>query len=429
MLERLFVSVLNMSLIGSYAIVFVLIARLLLKKTPKIFSYALWGIVLFRLLCPFSFESGVSLIPTGKVSIPQDIIYNSTPQISTGIAVLDSMVNPLLPAPSNIGNSVNPIQIWLFIGAAIWSLGLLAMLIYSIIAFVKLKRNLIGAAHLKENIYLADHISTPFVMGLLKPKIYLPSSLSDGEKDFIIAHELCHLKRFDHATRILGFAALVVHWFNPLAWIAFIASGKDMELSADESVMQKMDRDIRAEYSQSLLRFGTVKRMIHATPLAFGEGDTKNRVKNVLNYQKPALGVVVIAIVAVVAIGIGLMSNQKNNSVDNNVEVTIGESVKFSKEEIEKAIEVVINDFFINAEHVELHSLSYNEEYSDSQLEQFIDNYGEDIGPNNIIIISSDFYVDSKAGGAWNPNSDYNWMFILSRNDKNSEWVLDSYGY
>lgn len=315
MLERLFVSVLNMSLIGSYAIVFVLIARLLLKKVPKIFSYALWSIVLFRLICPFSFESVLSLIPTEEVSIPQDIIYSPAPQISTGIVAFDSMVNPMLPVPNNIGNSVNPIQIWLFIGAVIWSLGMLAMLIYSIVAFVKLKRSLIGASHLKENIYLADHISSPFVMGLLKPKIYLPSSLSDSEKDFIIAHEVCHLKRFDHATRILGFAALVIHWFNPLVWIAFIASGKDMELSADEAVMQKMDRDIRAEYSQSLLRFGTAKRMIHATPLTFGESDTKSRVKNVLNYKKPAFWVVVIAIIAVVGIGIGLTANQKSNPI------------------------------------------------------------------------------------------------------------------
>lgn len=315
MLERVFVSVLNMSLIGSYAIVFVLVARLLLKKAPTIFSYALWGIVLFRLLCPFSFESVVSLIPTGEISIPQDIIYSPAPQINTGISSLDNMVNPLLPVPNTFGNSVNPIQIWLFVGAVVWALGILAMLIYSIAAFVQLKRSLIGAVPLKENIYLADHISSPFALGLWKPKIYLPSSLSGSEKDFIIAHELCHLKRFDHATRILGFAALVVHWFNPFVWVAFIASGKDMELSADEAVMQKMDRDIRREYSQSLLRFGTAKSMIHATPLAFGEGDTKSRVKNVLNYQKPAFWVIAIAIIAAVGIGVGLAANQTSDPI------------------------------------------------------------------------------------------------------------------
>ncbi|MEG1541913.1 MAG: M56 family metallopeptidase, partial [Oscillospiraceae bacterium] len=280
MLDKMFISVLNMGLIGSFAIIFVLIARLLLKKAPKIFSYALWGIVLFRLLCPFSFESAISLMPTGNTPIPQDIIYSTSPRIDTGVGIIDNSINPILPAP-NMGDSVNPLQIWLSIGTFIWMLGMSGMLIYSLVAFIKLKRSLIGAVPLKENIYLADHISSPFVMGLFKPKIYLPSSLSATEKEFITAHELCHIRRFDHVTRILGFAALTLHWFNPLAWLAFIVSGKDMERSCDEAVMKQMDTDIRAEYSQSLLRFGTAKGMIHATPLAFGEGDTKERVKNV----------------------------------------------------------------------------------------------------------------------------------------------------
>lgn len=310
MLDRLFISVLNMSLVGSVAIVLVLIARLLLKKAPKLFSYALWGIVLFRLLCPFSFESAISLMPMGKAPIPQDIIYSAAPQINTGVDIIDNSINPLIPAP-NMGDSANPIQIWLFIAAIIWTLGMIAMLFYSIAAFARLKRRLIGAIHLQGNIYLADHISSPFVMGLFKPKIYLPSSLSDAEKDFIIAHEMCHIKRLDHVTRVLGFAALTVHWFNPLAWIAFVVSGKDMELSCDEAVMTKMDTDIRAEYSQSLLRFGAAKGMIQATPLAFGEGDTKSRVKNVLNYKKPAFWVTVVAIVAVTAVGVGLLANPK----------------------------------------------------------------------------------------------------------------------
>lgn len=314
MLEKLFISVLNMSLISSYVIIFVLLARILLKKTPKIFSYALWGIVLFRLLCPFSFESAISLMPMESAPISQDIIYSPAPQINTGIAAFDSVVNSMLPAP-NIGDSANPIQILLFIGAVIWALGMVIMVIYSVVSFVKLKQSLIGAAPFKANIYLADHISSPFVMGLFKPKIYLPSSLTDTEKDFIIDHETCHVKRLDHVTRILGFTTLAIHWFNPLVWLAFILSGKDMELSCDEAVMKRMSTDIRAEYSQSLLRFGTVKRVIHATPLAFGEGDTKSRVKNVLNYKKPAFWVVVIAIIAVVGIGIGLTANQKSNPI------------------------------------------------------------------------------------------------------------------
>ncbi|MEG1726172.1 MAG: M56 family metallopeptidase, partial [Anaerovoracaceae bacterium] len=314
MLEKLFVSILNMSLIGSYVIIFVLIARLLLKKAPKIFSYALWSIVLFRLICPFSFESTLSLMPMAKTPIPQDIIYSTLPQINTGINIIDNSINPILPAP-NMGDSVNPLQIWIFIGTIIWVLGMLAMLIYSVISFAKLRKRLIGSVQMKDNIYLADHISSPFVMGIIKPKIYLPSSLSDSEKDFIIAHEMCHIKRFDHITRILGFASLTIHWFNPLVWASFILSGKDMELSCDEAVMKKMNVDIRAEYSQSLLRFATGKKMFHATPLAFGEGDTKGRIKNVLNYKKPAFWVIVVSAIAIIAIGVGLMTNSSNKPI------------------------------------------------------------------------------------------------------------------
>ncbi|MEG0836177.1 MAG: M56 family metallopeptidase, partial [Christensenellaceae bacterium] len=314
MLEKLFVSILNMSLIGSYVIIFVLIARLLLKKAPKIFSYALWSIVLFRLICPFSFESVLSLIPMAKTPIPQDIIYSTLPQINTGINIIDNSINPILPAP-NLGDSVNPLQIWIFIGTIIWVLGMLAMLIYSVISFAKLRKRLIGSVQMKDNIYLADHISSPFVMGIIKPKIYLPSSLSDSEKDFIIAHEMCHTRRLDHITRILGFVALAIHWFNPLVWASFILSGKDMELSCDETVMKKMNVDIRIEYSQSLLRFATGKKMFHATPLAFGEGDTKGRIKNVLNYKKPAFWVIVVSAIAIIAIGVGLMTNSSNKPI------------------------------------------------------------------------------------------------------------------
>ncbi|MEG1164565.1 MAG: M56 family metallopeptidase [Anaerovoracaceae bacterium] len=262
-----------MSLIGSYVIIFVLIARLLLKKAPKIFSYALWSTVLFRLLCPFSFESVLSLMPMAKTPMSQDIIYSTLPQINTGINIIDNSINPILPAP-NMGDSVNPLQVWIFIGTITWVLGMFAMLIYSVISFAKLKKSLIGSVQMKDNIYLADHI-----------------------------------------TRILSFVALSIHWFNPLVWASFILSGKDMELSCDEAVMKKMNVDIRAEYSQSLLRFGTAKRMIHATPLAFGEGDTKSRIKNVLNYKKPSFWVIVVSVIAIVAIGVGLAANPKEELV------------------------------------------------------------------------------------------------------------------
>lgn len=312
MLDGLFLSVLNMSIAASLVILVVLLVRLLLKKAPKIFSYALWAVVLFRLICPFSFESAIGLLPINKTPIPHDIAYQAQPQVDTGINIVDNMVNPMLPIPNNAENSVNPLQIWVFVGSAIWAIGMLAMLLYSIIQFVRLKKKLIGATPLQDNIYLADHITSPFVMGFIKPHIYLPSSMAKTEQAFIIAHEQYHIKRFDHIARILGFIALTIHWFNPLAWLAFVLSGKDMEMSCDEAVMRKMDTDIRVEYSKSLLRFATGRKFIAATPLAFGEGDTKDRVKNVMQYKKPILWVSIIAVIAVVCVVVGFMSNPKS---------------------------------------------------------------------------------------------------------------------
>ncbi|MCQ5130218.1 DUF4825 domain-containing protein [Butyricicoccus faecihominis] len=312
MLDGLFLSVLNMSITASLVILAVLLVRLLLKKTPKTFSYALWIVVLFRLICPFSFESAIGLLPINKTPIPQDIMYSTEPQIDTGINIVDSIVNPILPVANNMGESINPLQVWVLVGSTIWVFGMLIMLIYSIIQFVRLKRKLVGATPLRGNIYLADHISSPFVMGFIKPNIYLPSSMAKTEQAFIIAHENYHIKRFDHIARILGFIALTIHWLNPLVWLAFVLSGKDMEMSCDEAVMREMDTDIRAEYSKSLLRFATGRKIIAATPLAFGEGDTKERVKNVMQYKKPILWVSIIAVIAVVCVVVGLMSNSKS---------------------------------------------------------------------------------------------------------------------
>lgn len=309
MLDGLFLSVLNMSITASLVILVVLLVRLLLKKAPKTFSYALWIVVLFRLICPFSFESAIGLLPINKTPIPQDIVYSTEPQIDTGINIVDSIVNPILPVPNNMGESISPLQMWVFVGSTIWVFGMLIMLIYSIIQFVRLKRKLVGATPLRGNIYLADHISSPFVMGFMKPHIYLPSSMAETEQGFIIAHEQCHIKRLDHIARILAFVALTIHWFNPLVWLAFVLSGKDMEMSCDEAVMRKVDTDIRAEYSKSLLRFATGRKFIAATPLAFGEGDTKNRVKNVMQYKKPILWVMAVALVAVVVVCAGFATN------------------------------------------------------------------------------------------------------------------------
>ncbi|WP_409968417.1 M56 family metallopeptidase [Bengtsoniella intestinalis] len=312
MLDNLFVEILNLTLTGSFVILGVIVARFLMLKFPKKYSYLLWAIVLVRLLVPISWESDLSLIPTTSQPIfTPEMVYETVPQVDTGVEVLDEVINPILPPVTQPEASVNPIQIWIFVGRVLWMTGMTAMAVYGLVQYILLKRKLATAIPLENRIYLADNIPSPFVLGLIRPKIYLPSHLEEQERGYIIAHEQCHLKRFDHVTRVLAFVALTVHWFNPLVWMAFVLSERDMERSCDEAVMGTMEGDIRRDYANSLLRFASRGRLISATPLAFGEGDTKGRVKNVMGYKKPVVWVTVVAIVLAVCVGVGLMSNAK----------------------------------------------------------------------------------------------------------------------
>ncbi len=313
-MDAVFLQVLNMSLTASYVILFVLAARIFLKKAPKIFSYALWSVVLFRLICPFSFESLFSLLFINAKPIPGDIMHTQVPQINTGISLVDHAANPILAARAAAPYAgINPMQIAVFLGGFIWVAGIAVLLLYSAASLLRLRYNLVGAVKWRDNIYLADHIASPFVMGLLRPKIYLPSELSEREQSYIILHEQTHIRRLDHIVKIAAFVALTVHWFNPLAWTAFILCVKDMEMSCDEAVMRHMDADIRREYSASLLSLATGRKIVAGIPLAFGEGDTKSRIKNVLSYRKPALWIIVLALAAVLAVCIGLAANPQNN--------------------------------------------------------------------------------------------------------------------
>ncbi|AGA68952.1 antirepressor regulating drug resistance protein [Desulfitobacterium dichloroeliminans LMG P-21439] len=316
MLDNLFLQILNMSFTASIVILFVLVAKLPLKKAPKIFSYALWSVVLFRLVFPFSFESLLSLLPSNPTPISHKILYAQTPQIKTGIAGIDNAVNSSLPAPS-LGASVNPMQIWTFIGEFVWLAGIAVLLLYSVVSLLRLQNRLKNAVHEKENVYLAEHLNTPFVLGIIRPKIYLPKALSLDEKQYILLHEQIHIRRFDHVIRMLSFLVLCVHWFNPLVWVAFILSGKDMEMSCDEAVIRRLGNDVKKDYSSSLLALATGRHIISGIPLAFGEGDTKSRIKNVLNYRKPTFWVIAIAVFIVVALYVGLMTNPKSSTTFN----------------------------------------------------------------------------------------------------------------
>lgn len=309
-MDTVFIKVLNMSYIAAWVILFVLLARLLLRKAPKRYSYMLWLIPLLRLICPFSFESVLSLIPVKAQAIPSSITFTQTPKIDSGIPIVNSAVNSMLP-PAAPAASINPMQIWLGIGEIVWIVGIAALLIYSLVSLFFLRRSLAVAMPMRGNILLVDHIKTPFVIGLIHPKIYLPSSLSEKEQGYIILHEQTHIRRGDHIIKLLAFLTLCIHWFNPLAWAAFILSSKDMEMSCDESVIKHTREDIRQEYSASLLSLATGRRIIAGVPLAFGEGNTEGRIKNLLNYKKPAFWVSIVAVIAVAALAVCLLTNPK----------------------------------------------------------------------------------------------------------------------
>ncbi|HML37772.1 MAG TPA: M56 family metallopeptidase [Bacillota bacterium] len=308
-MEGVFLSVLNMSLTASYVIAVIALVRLFLKKAPKAISYMLWAAAGFRLVLPFSFKSVFSLIPFKSVPIPVDIAMQPIPRVDSGIAVVDNAVNRVLPAATPVA-SANPLQIWQAAGAYIWLAGIAVMLFYSVISVILLNRQLRGAVLSERNIYEAENLKTPFVLGLIRPKIYIPTGLSPEERSCIILHEETHIKRFDHVVKMFAFLVLCVHWFNPLVWAAFILMSSDMEMSCDEKVLKEMDSGIKKVYSTSLISMATGRRPVNGSPLAFGEGNIKGRIKNILNFKKPEIWVIAVSVALVVVLCIGLTANK-----------------------------------------------------------------------------------------------------------------------
>ncbi|HOR86354.1 MAG TPA: M56 family metallopeptidase [Bacillota bacterium] len=319
--------ILNMSLTASIVIVLVLVVRLLLQKSPKAFSYALWAVVLFRLLCPVSFSSEYSLLSLFNTSvsdsgayssmtyIPSDIVHAEYPRVDLPLPDVSEAINETLPQGQE-QLAADPLEFPMSAATILWLLGTVVMLIYSAVSLYLLQIKLIGAVRLRDNIFLADHIATPFVIGIFRPKIYLPSTILEQEQDYIILHEQTHIKRLDHIAKMIAFLALAMHWFNPLVWVAFICAVKDMEMSCDERVLKQMGGEIKTAYSTSLLSLATGHRLINGSPLAFGEGNIKGRIKNVINFRKPAAWVIIVAAVAVIIVTACLLTNPANSSSD-----------------------------------------------------------------------------------------------------------------
>ena len=322
-MTAIFERVLNMSLTGSIVIAVVLLARLLLRRVPKIYSYMLWAVVLFRLLCPISLSAGLSVLKPLPVTTSQGL--------ST---VTYRPVEPVIPASGEIGQEnarPEPAETVkaetgaqaMTLAAAVWLTVGGALAGCSLVQYIVLRRKLREAAPYRGEVYLSDSIATPFVMGVIAPKIYLPSDTPIAERRFIIAHERHHLHRGDPLWKLLGYLALCVHWFNPLVWLAFFLGGKDMEMSCDEAVLNRLGEDIRADYSQALLRLATHKRLIAGMPLAFGEGETKGRVRNMARWRRPKVWVSgICAVLCLVVLAVCALNPQKSDSTPVGAVVT-----------------------------------------------------------------------------------------------------------
>lgn len=359
-MDDVFLKLVNLSISASWLILAVLVLRVVLKKAPKWVMPLLWGVVALRLVCLFSIESALSLIPSAE-TIPSEIVTETREPVLYEQATLDIVTNPTLPSAAEVpvGVSRQQAQVDFNIYSVLWLAGMAALLVHALVSAGKLKRKLATAILLRDNIYESEFVDSPFVFGVVKPNIYLPMHMDEGTAAYVIAHEHAHLARRDHWWKVLGYLVLALHWFNPLVWVAYILFCRDIELACDEKVVKGLDGAARADYSQALLSCAAPKRAVAACPLAFGEGNIKTRVKSALHYKKPAFWVAAAAVLAVVIMAVCFLTNprsergslvwaQKLNAADvASIELYVpaeGEARQYKKldtEEMAQAVELI----------------------------------------------------------------------------------------
>lgn len=359
-MDDVFLKLVNLSISASWLILAVLVLRVVLKKAPKWVMPLLWGVVALRLVCLFSIESALSLIPSAE-TIPSEIVTETREPVLYEQATLDIVTNPTLPSAAEVpvGVSRQQAQVDFNIYSVLWLAGMAALLVHALVSAGKLKRKLATAILLRDNIYESEFVDSPFVFGVVKPNIYLPMHMDEGTAAYVIAHERAHLARRDHWWKVLGYLVLALHWFNPLVWVAYILFCRDIELACDEKVVKGLDGAARADYSQALLSCAAPGRAVAACPLAFGEGNIKTRVKSALHYKKPAFWVAAAAVLAVVIVAVCFLTNpksergslvwaQKLNAADvASIELYVpaeGEARQYKKldtEEMAQAVELI----------------------------------------------------------------------------------------
>ena len=310
-MAAVFLKLLNLSISASWLVLAVLVLRLVSKRSPKWMNVLLWGMVALRLMLPFSIESALSLIPSAETLSPEVVRFDPAPTITSGVEFIDNAVNPSLSesfAAAPLA-SVNPLYVWTYLAGWVWLIGLGAMLLYALVSYLRLRRRVSVSLCVRENIYLCDAISSPFILGVVKPRIYLPSGLDEVQRQNVLSHERAHLARRDHWWKPLGFALLAVYWFNPVLWLAYALLCRDIELACDERVIRTMDESAVKTYSTVLLACSIPRKAVITCPLAFGEVGVKERVRNALHYKKPAFWIVVASAVVCIVVAVCFLTN------------------------------------------------------------------------------------------------------------------------
>lgn len=326
-MEMIFLNVFNRSLAAGWLILAVIVVRFLLKKAPRRLSCVLWAVVAVRLLCPFFPASSFSLIPSGETISAEAVRFAPAPAVDSGIPVLNEALNPMIgerfaPAP---GTSVNPLYIWTAVAGIVWLVGVAVMAGYALLGSLRMRSvvreavPLESGAALPDNVWLCDAVRSPFILGIVRPKIYLPSGITREQMLCILAHEQAHVERLDHCLKPFGWLLLSVYWFHPLVWIAYMLFCRDLELACDEKVVGGMDLDGRKAYSHALLACSLQRKMIFSYPLAFGEIGVRERVKGILHYRKPAGWLAAVAVLACAAVAVCFLTDPKEKADDSKI--------------------------------------------------------------------------------------------------------------
>ena len=315
-MSGIFLKLLNLSISASWLVLVVLALRLVLKRAPKWVNVLLWGMVALRLMLPFSIESALSLIPSAETLSPETVRFDPAPTITSGVEFIDNAVNPSLSesfAAAPLA-SVNPLYVWTYLAGWVWLIGLAAMLLYALVSYLRLRRRVSASIPLRENIYVCDEVPSPFILGIVRPRIYLPSALDETQRGSVLSHERAHLARRDHWWKPLGFALLAVYWFNPMLWLAYALLCRDIELACDERVIRTMDESAVKTYSTVLLACSMPRKAVITCPLAFGEVGVKERVRNALHYKKPAFWVVAASVAVCVVVAVCFLTNPRTDT-------------------------------------------------------------------------------------------------------------------